>query len=116
MAQSPACKNVSTEREDIGIRHQETSGEDTADWEHLVRNVVNCRVCVWISDSVITVCKFSVMWQNEHKDEDVNIFYFGGINLTFSEPDWRKQREVPVGTAYNTTKIRTEYYIQNKRG
>jgi hypothetical protein len=38
---------VSTEEEDIvGIRHQETTGEDTVDWEDLVRAVVNCRVCV----------------------------------------------------------------------
>jgi hypothetical protein len=45
MGQSPIGKNVSTEAEHIvGIRHQET-GEDTADWEDLVRAVVNCRLC-----------------------------------------------------------------------
>jgi hypothetical protein len=26
-------------------RYQATTGEDTADWEELVRAVVNCRVC-----------------------------------------------------------------------
>jgi hypothetical protein len=37
-------KNGSTEAEDIlGIRHQATTGED-ADWENLVRAVVNYRV------------------------------------------------------------------------
>jgi hypothetical protein len=46
MGQSPTGKNVSTEAEDIaGIRHQATIGDDTADWEELVRAVVNCRVC-----------------------------------------------------------------------
>jgi hypothetical protein len=39
-------KTVSTEAEDtVGIRHQATTGEDTEDWEDLVRAVVNCRVC-----------------------------------------------------------------------
>jgi hypothetical protein len=28
----------------IGIRYQAMVGEDTADWEDLVRAVVNCRV------------------------------------------------------------------------
>jgi hypothetical protein len=42
----PAGKNVSTEAEDIvGIRHQPTTGEDTADSEEIVRPVVNCRTC-----------------------------------------------------------------------
>jgi hypothetical protein len=46
MGQSPAGKNVSTETEDIGgIHNQATTGEDTADWDDLVRAVVNCRVC-----------------------------------------------------------------------
>jgi hypothetical protein len=44
--QSPAGKNVSKEVEDaVGIRHQATNGEDIADWEDLVRAVVNCWVC-----------------------------------------------------------------------
>jgi hypothetical protein len=43
--QLQAGKNVSMEAEDIaGIRHQATSGEDTADWEDFVRAVVNCRL------------------------------------------------------------------------
>jgi hypothetical protein len=42
MGQSPACKNVSTEAEDIvEIRHQATTGEDAVDWEDLVRAAVN---------------------------------------------------------------------------
>jgi hypothetical protein len=46
VGQSPASKNVSTEVEGIvGIRHQATNSEDTADYEDLVRAVVNCRVC-----------------------------------------------------------------------
>jgi hypothetical protein len=44
--QSPASKDVNTETEDIvGIRHQATTGEDTADSEDLVHDVVNCRLC-----------------------------------------------------------------------
>jgi hypothetical protein len=44
--QSPGGKYISTEAEDIvGIRHQATSGEDTADWEDLVPAVVSWRVC-----------------------------------------------------------------------
>jgi hypothetical protein len=43
---SPASKNVSTEAEDTaGISHLATIGEHTADWEDLVRAVVNFRVC-----------------------------------------------------------------------
>jgi hypothetical protein len=45
VGQLPASKEVSTEAEAIvGIRHQATTGEGTADWEDLVRDVVNCRV------------------------------------------------------------------------
>jgi hypothetical protein len=37
---------MSTEAEDIvGVRRQGTTGEDTADWEGLMRAVVNYRVC-----------------------------------------------------------------------
>jgi hypothetical protein len=46
MRQLPAGKNMSTEAEgNVRIRHQATTDEDTADWENLVRAVVNCRVC-----------------------------------------------------------------------
>jgi hypothetical protein len=46
VGQSPAGKYASTEAENIvGIRHQATTGEDTADWEGLVCVVVNCWVC-----------------------------------------------------------------------
>jgi hypothetical protein len=46
VGQSPVSKNVSTEAEDIvEIHHQATAGENTADWEDLVRALVNCRVC-----------------------------------------------------------------------
>jgi hypothetical protein len=46
VGQSSACKNMSTEAEDfVGIHHQATTGEDTADWEDLVYAVVKCRVC-----------------------------------------------------------------------
>jgi hypothetical protein len=39
-------KNVNTETDDIvGIRHQATTGADTALWEDLVRAIVNCEVC-----------------------------------------------------------------------
>jgi hypothetical protein len=59
--QSPAGKNVSTEAEDIvGIHHQATTGEDTAD---LLRAVVNCRVCelpIALYLPVVTICKCSI--------------------------------------------------------
>jgi hypothetical protein len=46
MGQSPAGKNVSTEAEDtVEIRYQSTTGKDTADWEDLVRDEANYRVC-----------------------------------------------------------------------
>jgi hypothetical protein len=46
VGQSPASKNVSSEAENtVGIRHQVTTGADTADWEDLVHAVVNWRVC-----------------------------------------------------------------------
>jgi hypothetical protein len=45
--QSRAGKNLSTKAQDIvGIRHQATTGEDTADLEDLVRAAMNCRLCV----------------------------------------------------------------------
>jgi hypothetical protein len=44
--QLPSGKKLSTEAEDIvGIRHQATTHEDTADCEELVLAVVNCRLC-----------------------------------------------------------------------
>jgi hypothetical protein len=59
--QSPSGKNVSTETyEIVGIRYQATIGADTADWEDLVRAVVNCK-SVWISDyAIVTICKCSI--------------------------------------------------------
>jgi hypothetical protein len=46
MGQSPAGKNLSTEAEDtVGICRLATTGEDTANWDDLVRAVVNCSVC-----------------------------------------------------------------------
>jgi hypothetical protein len=46
VGESPTGKNMSTEAEDIVvICHWAMTGEDTADWEDLVRAVVNCRVC-----------------------------------------------------------------------
>jgi hypothetical protein len=37
---------VSTEAENIvEFRHQATTDEDAADWEDIVRAVMNCRVC-----------------------------------------------------------------------
>jgi uncharacterized UBP type Zn finger protein len=46
VGQSSADKNVSTEAEHIvKIRHQATTGEDTANWEYIVRAVVNRSVC-----------------------------------------------------------------------
>jgi hypothetical protein len=41
VGESPAGKNVSRE----AICHKATTGEDTAEWEVLVRAVVNCRLC-----------------------------------------------------------------------
>jgi hypothetical protein len=55
VGQPPAGKNVSTEAEDIvGIRHQATTGKDTADWE----GSTYCSELhsVWISDSAIVTC------------------------------------------------------------
>jgi hypothetical protein len=46
VGQSSVGKNLSTEVEDIvGISHQATTGEDTGNWEDLVRALVNCKVC-----------------------------------------------------------------------
>jgi hypothetical protein len=46
MGQSPGGKNVSTEADNIiGISHQATTWEDTADWEDLLRAVVNFKMC-----------------------------------------------------------------------
>jgi hypothetical protein len=62
--QSPAGKNMSMEAEDIvGIRHQATTGEGTANREDLVHAVVNCRVCELVIAPyllVITICKCSI--------------------------------------------------------
>jgi hypothetical protein len=45
VGQSPAGENVSTETVDnIGIRHQATTGEDAAYWEDLVHAVVNYKL------------------------------------------------------------------------
>jgi hypothetical protein len=46
VGQSPVGKNMSMVSEDIvGIQHQMTTSEDTADWEDLVHAVVNGRIC-----------------------------------------------------------------------
>jgi hypothetical protein len=46
VGQSPADMNVNTEAEYIvKVRHQATTGKDTADWNGLVRAVVKCKVC-----------------------------------------------------------------------
>jgi hypothetical protein len=34
-----------SEEDIVGINHQATTGEDTADWADLVHPVVNCRLC-----------------------------------------------------------------------
>jgi hypothetical protein len=50
-----------TEAENIvGIRNQETTGKETADWENLLRDVMNCRVWI-IASSVVTICKCSII-------------------------------------------------------
>jgi hypothetical protein len=62
--QSPAGKNLNTEVEYIvEIRHQATTGEDAAEWEDLVRAVVNCIVCelaIALQLLVVTICKCSI--------------------------------------------------------
>jgi hypothetical protein len=64
--QSPASKDVNTEAEEataFGNRYQATTGEDTADWEDLVRAVVNCRVCeiaITLQLLVVTFRKSSI--------------------------------------------------------
>jgi hypothetical protein len=64
VGQSPAGKNVSTEAEDsVEIRHQATTGEDTADREDLVRAVVNsieCEIATALLLSVVPICKGSI--------------------------------------------------------
>jgi hypothetical protein len=46
VGQLPAGKNVSTEAENIvEIRHQATTGENTADWKDLLHAVVHYRMC-----------------------------------------------------------------------
>jgi hypothetical protein len=58
VGQSTVGKNVSTETEDIvRIRHQATTGDDTADWEELVRGVVELQ-SLWISDSAVVACSY----------------------------------------------------------
>jgi hypothetical protein len=60
----PAGKNVSMDAEEtVVIRHQATTGEDTADWEDLVHAVVNCSV--WISDSAIVTCSYDLKLFNK---------------------------------------------------
>jgi hypothetical protein len=55
---------MSMEADDIaGIRHQATTGEDTADREDLVSAVVNCRVCelvIVLELLVVTICECSI--------------------------------------------------------
>jgi hypothetical protein len=44
-------------------RHQTTIGEDTVDWEDLLRSVVNFCVCVCklaIIFIIVTICKWSL--------------------------------------------------------
>jgi hypothetical protein len=57
----PAAKNVNMEIEDfVGIRPQATTDEDTADWEDLLRAVVNYRVfelAIAVELFVATFCK-----------------------------------------------------------
>jgi hypothetical protein len=57
-------KNVSTEAEDnVGIRHWAMTGEDTADWEALVRAEVNsgmCELATALQLHVVTICKCSI--------------------------------------------------------
>jgi hypothetical protein len=46
--ESPVSKDVIVEAEEARVLeavNQTTTSEDTADWEDLVRAVVNCRVC-----------------------------------------------------------------------
>jgi hypothetical protein len=64
--QSPASKGVNTEVKRstaVGSRYQTTIGEDTANWEHLVRAVVKCWVCeltIALWSLVVTICKCSI--------------------------------------------------------
>jgi hypothetical protein len=64
MGQSPTGKNASMEAEDIiGICHQATAGEDTAD-----RRFSTC--CsqlhsVWISDNAIVTCSYDLQVLNK---------------------------------------------------
>jgi hypothetical protein len=47
----------------VESRYQATTGEDTADWEDLVRAVMNCRVCelaIALYLLVVTICKCSI--------------------------------------------------------
>jgi hypothetical protein len=64
VGQLPAGKNMSTEAEDIvGIHHQAVTGVNTAEWEVLVRAVVNCRVCelaITLQLCVVMICMCSI--------------------------------------------------------
>jgi hypothetical protein len=61
VGQLAADKNVRKEAEDIvGIRHQATTREDTADWEEFVRAAVKCSVFVWINVSAIVTFSYDL--------------------------------------------------------
>jgi hypothetical protein len=56
--QEPRVRRTSA----VESRYQTTTGEDTADWEDLVRAVVNCRVCesaIALQLLVVTIYKWS---------------------------------------------------------
>jgi hypothetical protein len=65
MGHSPAGKNVSTEADDIaGIRHQATTGEDTADQEDLTMCCSELQI-VWISVNAIVTWSYNTSFFNK---------------------------------------------------
>jgi hypothetical protein len=92
VGQSPANKNVSMELENtVEIRHQATTSEDTANWEDVVRAVVNCSVCVCVCElaielplRVVTICKCTVNLitnPNPTYSHSMHRQYFNGMNI-----------------------------------
>jgi hypothetical protein len=62
-ARTGAVEHGSWGSYDVESRNQATTGEDTADWENLVRAVLNCSV--WISDRAVINCSYEFQESNK---------------------------------------------------
>jgi hypothetical protein len=62
------CEHGSWGSYAFGSRYQTTTGEDTADWEDLVRAVVELQ-SVWIGVSAIVTCSYVLQVFNISNDQ-----------------------------------------------